>query len=138
LCQKEGFALNSYELVLIIDPNVGEEKGNAVVTKIEEKIKSLGGQVDKTDKWGIRRLASMIKSAKRLKQAYYVLVRFQAEPTVPAQLRSMMKVMEEVIRSNIARAVEVPVAEIEGAPIATAVEAVNVGEIKGEASVGQS
>ena len=129
--------MNSYELVLIIDPNVGEEKGNAVVTKVEEKIKSLAGQIDKTEKWGIRRLASMIKSAPRLKQAYYVLIRFQSEPTVPAQLRNMMKVMEEIIRFNLARAVETQVAEIEGAPIAAAVEAVNVGEIKGEASVGQ-
>lgn len=129
--------MNSYELVLIIDPNLGEEKSATLITKVEDKIKSLGGQVDKTEKWGMRRLASVMKSAKRLKQAYYVLIRFSSETSVPAQIRSLLKVTEEVVRYNLALAVETPVAEIEGAPIATAVAAVNVGEITGEASVGQ-
>lgn len=130
--------MNSYELVLILDPNLGEEKSSAVITKVEEKIKSSGGQVDKTEKWGLKRLASIMRSAKRLKQANYVLFRFSAESSLPAKLRAMLKVMEEVVRYNIARAIAIPSAEIAGAPIAAPVEAINVGEIKGEASLGKS
>src|SRR3989338_4096678 len=67
--------MNNYELILIFDPNFGEEKTGAMVGKVEEKIKALGGEIEKVDKWGVRRLASMMKKAKAMTQGCYVLVR---------------------------------------------------------------
>lgn len=126
--------MNNYELIMIFDPNLGEEKTGAFVAKIEEKIKSLGGEVEKTEKWGTRRLASMIKKAKTMTQGYYVLVRFKSPPAAPAELRALLKVSEHVIRYFLSRAVVV----LEGhvgrreAPGARVAEAVEVGEIKGK------
>lgn len=124
--------MNPYELIMLFDTNLGEEKIGQFVSKIEEKIKGWGGGEIKTEKWGTRRLNSIMKKAKALTQAYYVLIRFQSPPGLPAELQSYLKVSESVVRYFISRAVEVEAPperkEIAGIPI----EAVSVPEIKGE------
>jgi small subunit ribosomal protein S6 len=127
---------------MIFDPNLGEENIGTVVSKIENKIKTLDGEVQKTDKWGVRRLASMLTKARKLKQGYYVFIAFKAEPSVPAKVQSTLKVTEEIVRYSLIRVEEKQPAEIEGAPLPEAgIEAVNVGELrikKAEESSGQS
>jgi ribosomal protein S6 len=120
---------------MIFDPALGEEKIGAFVSKIEDKIKSNKGEVSKTEKWGVRKLASMMKKAKRLVNGYYVLIRFSSPGSVPAELKSFLKVSEIVVRYFLTRAVEVPLKEEkpEGKPI----EAVVVGEIQGGDAGGQ-
>lgn len=134
--------MNSYELIMIFDPSLGEENIGTVVSKIENKIKTLGGEIQKTDKWGVRRLASMINKARKLKQGYYIYIAFKAETSVPAKIQATLKVTEEIVRYSLIRAEEKQPAEIEGAPLQEpGIEAVNVGELKikeaGESS-GQS
>lgn len=119
--------MNPYELILLFDPGAAEEKISQFVTKLEDKIRSAGGEVDKTEKWGIKKLASMIKKMKSLTQAYYVLIRFKSPPTVPAELTAHLKVSEIVVRYFISCAVPV-----EAAAPAPSSEVVAVGEIKGE------
>lgn len=121
------FKLNSYELMIIFDPNLGEEKIGAMVGKVEDKIKSLKGEISKTDKWGARRLASVMHKAKKLRQGFYVLIYFKSDPSVPAQVQALLKVTENVVRYSVMRAGEAPVAAPGGE-----IEAVNVGEIKAE------
>lgn len=119
--------MNQYELILLFDSAMGEDKIGLILGKVEDKIKALGGEVSKTEKWGTRKLASMVRKAKNLTQAYYVLVRFNAPSGLPASLNGYLKVSEHIVRHFISRAVELPPAEerIEGRPL----EAVNVGEI---------
>jgi small subunit ribosomal protein S6 len=126
--------VNNYELIMIFDPNLGEEKTGAFVAKIEEKIKGLGGEIDKTEKWGTRRLASMIKKAKTMTQGYYVLVRFKSPAGVPAELRALLKVSENVIRYFLSKAVIVLEGHVrrEAPGAARVAEAVEIGEIKGK------
>lgn len=124
--------MNPYELILLFDPNLGEEKIGQFVAKIEDKIKGWGGGELKTEKWGTRKLNSIMKKAKKLTQAYYVLISFQSPPTLPAELQAYLKVSEIVVRYFLSRAVEVQMPPerkgIAGIPI----EAVSVPEIKGE------
>ena len=130
--------MNPYELIMVFDTALGEEKINALVAKIEDKIKAGGGAVEKVDRWGTRKLASMMKKAKKLTQGYYVLVNFSSAPSLPAELRAFLKVTESVVRYFLSRASEIPaVSETEapaaaGAAAAVAAGAVDVGEIKGE------
>jgi small subunit ribosomal protein S6 len=128
--------------MLVLDPNLGEEKLVALVTKFEEKIKSLGGEVERTDKWGVRKLASMMKAAPKLKQAYYAVIYFNAETSLPAKIRNTLKVTENIVRYNVARATKAQAAEIEGVPLEEGKEipAVNVGDLKPaeEGTSGQS
>jgi len=129
--------VNSYELVMLFDPAQGEEKMGQLVSKIEGKIKDLGGSLSKTDKWGIRSLPVRLQRHQKLKQAYYVVIYFEAESSLPAKVQNTLKVTENIVRYSIMRAGPKPAVEAEAAP--EGVEAVEVGEIKGaEDAVGKS
>jgi len=111
--------LNSYELLLIFDPRLGEEKIGQVVGKIEDKIKTLGGEPKKTEKWGVKRLPNLFKKAKTMPQVYYVMLFFDAPSAVPASLQAFLKVNEDIFRYAVYRAaagVE-KLAEIQGTPL---------------------
>ncbi len=114
--------MNAYEMVLMFDASLGTEKIEGLIAKIEGKATSLGAEIEKTDKWGVRRAASKIKKAKKLTQVYYALVFFKSPSSVPAELQKYLKVTEGVVRYSILCAVpkeEKPEAQV-----------VNVGEIK--------
>ncbi|MEE8637574.1 MAG: 30S ribosomal protein S6 [Candidatus Margulisiibacteriota bacterium] len=133
--------MNSYEIMLLFDPNLGEEKIGGIVSKIEGKIKGLGGELEKTDKWGAKNLPVRLQKARKLKQAYYVVIYFKAETSLPGGLQNYLKVTENVIRYSIFRSQVKPPAEIEGAPLEAKgeIEAVDIGEIKGaEEILGES
>ena len=133
--------MNSYELILIFDPNLGEEKIDGMLSKIEGRIKDLGGELEKTDKWGIRKLASVMSGAKKLREGYYVVIYFRADTSLPQEIQNYLKVTENVIRYTICRAVAKPLAEIAGTALESKeeIKAVDIGEIKeaGE-TLGQS
>jgi small subunit ribosomal protein S6 len=126
--------LSSYELMMTFNPNLGEEKIFELVSKVEEKIKSFGGEIEKTDKWGVKKLASRFRNAKKLTQGYYVMVYFSGETTVPVQTQAFLKVTENIVRATILKAVPKQEVEVAEKPAESkeeeAVEAVNVGEIK--------
>lgn len=117
--------MRPYELFLLIDPNLGDEKISEMIVKVEDKIKGWGGEIIKTDKWGLKRLASIVKKAKKLTQAYYTIIYFQSPSTLPEKLRGYLKVTEHLVRYSVISSEEVP-------QPAAAAEAVFVGEIKGE------
>lgn len=117
---------------MLFDPNLGEEGIGAIVAKVEDKIKSFGAELGKTEKWGTKRLASMILKARKLKSAYYVLIYFKAEPSVPGKVQSFLKITEEIVRHSLILAEAKPQGEIEGTSLVAepGIEVVNVGEIK--------
>jgi small subunit ribosomal protein S6 len=115
--------LNSYELFVLIDSALGEEKIDGILSKIEKKIKELGGEIQKVDRWGNRKLASEIKKAKNVKYAYYVLIYFKAESLVPADLLKYLKFTENILRYSLIRAQEKSLEEIEGIPVEETKEA---------------
>ena len=68
--------MNAYEVMYIVKP-VEDEACEAVVAKFEKLITANGGNVEKTDRWGKRRLAYEIQD---LNEGIYVLVTFQLTP----------------------------------------------------------
>jgi len=123
---------------MIMDPILGEEKIGLIIDKISDKINSVKGEIDSIEKWGVRRLNSIFKKAKRQTNGYYVLIRLKGPANLPAEVKALLKVTENVTRYFLTNAfvqTEAPVEkkEIVGTPL----EPVNVGEIKGEA-VGES
>ncbi len=124
--------MNEYELILIIDPNLGEDKIGALLLKVEDRIKHLGGELKKTDKWGIRRLAYPLRSAKKLQQAYYAVIYFKSASALPAEISGYLKVTENILRYCVGRAKAQPLAEIEGTPM----EGKEAESIKGAEALG--
>ncbi len=87
-----------YESVYIVRPNLDDESVDRTVASVEEYIKGLGGTIMSTDKKGRRRLAYEVN---KMRDGFYVMTRFEAKPEVVAQVKRMMMISEDVIRSII-------------------------------------
>jgi small subunit ribosomal protein S6 len=90
-------SVKKYEVMYIVKP-LEEEATNAVVEKFENLIKNNGGDVEKTDRWGKKRLAYELND---FVEGYYVVVNFTAEPAVVAELDRVMKITDEILKHMI-------------------------------------
>ena len=87
----------NYEVVYILDPNLGEEATAAMVTKFKTLVEN-NGTLAEVDEWGKRHLAYPIND---LTEGYYVLMTCEAKPELPAEIDRVMKITENVMRSLI-------------------------------------
>ncbi len=87
----------SYEALYIINPTLGEEETAALVAKFKELAESRG-TVTEVDEWGKRKLEYPIND---LREGYYVLMTFTADPAFPAELDRLMRINTGVMRSII-------------------------------------
>ena len=88
---------SSYEVLYILDPNLGEEETAALVARFKELAEG-HGSVSEVDEWGKRRLAYPIND---LEEGYYVLMTVTADPAFPAELDRLMRINVSVMRSFI-------------------------------------
>lgn len=86
--------MNTYETMFILRPNLEEEKRNEVIEKFKNII-SQDGEVKEVNEWGVRKLAYEIE---KLREGYYVLVDFVANPSLPMELERNFRITDEVIR----------------------------------------
>lgn len=91
--------MKAFEVMYIVKP-IEEPAFEAVVAKFEKLITDNGGKVEKTDRWGKKRLAYEIQE---LDEGLYVLVTFQAENEAAKELDRVMKITDEVLRHMIIR-----------------------------------
>ena len=87
----------NYEVLYIINPNLGEEETAALVAKFKTLAESRG-TVTEVDEWGKRKLAYEINY---LTEGYYVLVKFTSGPDFPAELDRIYKITDGLMRSII-------------------------------------
>ena len=93
-------SMNKYEVLYIIRTDLEEEAIKAVVEKFSAVITANGGEIEKCDEWGKRRLAYPIDYKN---EGYYVLVKFTSNPAFPAELDRILGITDGVIRSMIVR-----------------------------------
>jgi small subunit ribosomal protein S6 len=93
--------LKPYEAIIIFNASIPEDKIDASVTKFEKKIKDSGGTDIVTTKWGMKKLASPMKKAKKSTEGFYVLINFNGEGRTPNELKSLLNVSEEIIRYSV-------------------------------------
>ncbi|NCB51476.1 MAG: 30S ribosomal protein S6 [Clostridia bacterium] len=86
-----------YELMYIINPNLGEEGIAAVVEKFKTLVEQ-NGTLDEMEEMGKRKLAYEINY---ISEGYYVLVKFTSGPDFPAELDRVLGITDGVIRSLI-------------------------------------
>jgi len=87
--------MNSYETVFILTPVLSDDQAKEAVQKFEGEIKSLGGSINHSENWGLRKLAYPIQ---KKSTGFYFLVEFQAEGNVVANFELMLKRDERVLR----------------------------------------
>jgi len=91
----EGKQLRDYELVLIISPEVMEEKISATIDNITQFITGKGGVISDVEQWGKRKLAYPIK---HFMEGNYVLAQFKLKPKLTKELTANLQISEEVLR----------------------------------------
>ena len=89
-----------YEMLYILDPATPDEAKEAVIAKFENVVTSNGGTVEKTDKWGLKKLQYPIN---RKSEGYYVVMSFEAGPTLVEELKRVSRITDEVVRRLITR-----------------------------------
>ena len=86
-----------YEILYIIDPDLGEEGTAALVEKFKAMVEA-EGTLTGIEEWGKRRLAYLINDKP---EGYYVLMNFECKPEFPAELDRVFKITEGIMRSLI-------------------------------------
>ena len=87
--------MNKYELAVVVSAKIEDDERAATVEKCKALIERFGGQVTNVDDWGKKRLAYEVQ---KMKDAFYFFIQFDAESTVPAEIESRVRIMDNVIR----------------------------------------
>ncbi|MCR5477617.1 MAG: 30S ribosomal protein S6 [Lachnospiraceae bacterium] len=87
--------MNKYELAVVVSAMLEDDARAAVVDRCKALVERFGGQIAEVDDWGKKKLAYEIQ---KMKEGYYYFIRFEAEPTAPAEIESRVRIMDGVIR----------------------------------------
>ena len=89
--------MTKYEVMLILDPALEDAVKEQTVETVKGIIET-EGTVGEIDTWGMRKLAYPIN---KKAEGYYVVVNFEAEPTLPKELDRRLRISDNVMRHII-------------------------------------
>ncbi|HKF14205.1 MAG TPA: 30S ribosomal protein S6 [Gaiellaceae bacterium] len=89
-----------YEILLMLDPELPEDRQSELVTRTRELIERSGGSWGAHDVWGRRKLAYEIDH--KADGAYHLLT-FDAEPETLDEVSRVLKITEGVMRHMAVR-----------------------------------
>jgi small subunit ribosomal protein S6 len=92
--------MRRYELMLVIRPDVADDKSQALVDRTTRGIVTAGGQIVKVAPWGRRRLAYPID---RHREGSYHIILFEAPSEAIVELEHTLLITEEVLRHLVTR-----------------------------------
>ncbi len=87
--------MRRYELMLLLRPDLEDDRLQAAVEKVTRAIVNAGGALSKVSPWGKRRLAYEIG---RHREASYFLIHFDIEPSEIREIERGMLISEEIMR----------------------------------------
>jgi small subunit ribosomal protein S6 len=95
--------MNEYEILLMLDPELSEERGEEIVARVRASVESDGGTWDGHEPWGRRKLAYEI--AHKGEGVYHLLL-FTAAPATLAEISRVLKIDDGVMRHLAVRRVK--------------------------------
>ena len=87
--------MNQYETVFILTPVLSDAQMKEAVEKFKGILTAEGAEIVNEENWGMRKLAYPIE---KKSTGFYVLIEFNAEPTVIEKLEVNFRRDERVIR----------------------------------------
>ena len=111
--------MRRYELMLLLRPDLEDDKLQSAVEKVTRAIVNGGGSLSKVSPWGKRRLAYEIKN---FRDASYFLIHFDIDPAAVREIERGMLISEEILRHLVTVIEERPGGEDEIQPAAAAAE----------------
>ena len=103
--------MRTYEVVLIVHPELDENAFKEVIEKVQGWITGAGGSLIKLDVWGKRRLAYIIN---KQREGQYALITADFAPEYTAELERNLRFLEPVMRFMVT-VVEKPAVQAEQA-----------------------
>jgi small subunit ribosomal protein S6 len=95
--------MNEYEILLMLDPELEEDRANEIIARIRERVEGDGGKWDGHEPWGRRKLAYEIDHKP---DGVYHLLLFTAGPDTLAEISRVLKITDGVMRHLAVRRVK--------------------------------
>ena len=92
--------MTKYEMLYILDATLADDAKDGIIKKIEDLVVANGGVVEKTDRWGVRKLQYPINYKS---EGFYVLMTFEAEKTFVEELKRVIGITDGIIRRLITK-----------------------------------
>lgn len=92
--------MTKYEMLYILDSALTDEAREGIIAKIEDLVKKNGGVVEKTDRWGMKKLQYPINYKS---EGYYVLMTFEAAKTLVVEIKRIVGITDGIIRRLITK-----------------------------------
>ena len=87
--------MNPYEVLLLLDPELPDERQSEIVTRVRENVEGAGGTWERHEPWGRRKLAYEID---RRTDGSYHLLEFESEPATLDEVSRVLKITDGVLR----------------------------------------
>jgi small subunit ribosomal protein S6 len=84
-----------YEELFIVRPDATEEEVDPLVDQLKGVITNAGGTLDKTEKWGVRKLAYRVL---KFNEGQYILLQFSAKPETVKEIERRLRVADLVMK----------------------------------------
>jgi small subunit ribosomal protein S6 len=95
--------LNDYEIMLLLDPELTDERGDEIIQRIRTSVEDANGTWDGHEPWGRRRLEYEIDHKG---EAVYHLLLFTAPADTLAEITRVLKITDGVLRHGAYRRVK--------------------------------
>ncbi|MBE7084335.1 MAG: 30S ribosomal protein S6 [Clostridiales bacterium] len=92
--------MTKYEMLYILDATLTDEAKDGIIKKIEDLVAKNGGVVEKTDRWGVKKLQYPINYKS---EGFYVLMTFEANKAFVEELKRVIGITDGIIRRLITK-----------------------------------
>ncbi len=89
-------ALRTYEALYIVRPDRSDDEVQTIAQQVEGLVTASGGSIVRSEAWGKRRLAYEVN---HFTEGYYILMRFQSDPSFVSRLENHFRLDESIIRA---------------------------------------
>ena len=90
--------MRRYELMLLLRPDLEDDKLQSAVEKVTRAVVNAGGALTKVSPWGKRRLAYEIQ---HFREASYFLIHFDIAPAAVREIERGLLISEEILRHMV-------------------------------------
>jgi small subunit ribosomal protein S6 len=87
--------VNAYEIMLMLDPELADERQNEIVTRIRALVEQRGGSWVGQETWGRRKLAYEID---RKGEGVYHLLHFDSDPATLDEVTRVLRITDGAMR----------------------------------------
>jgi len=84
-----------YEELFIVRPDATDEEVDPLIEQLKGIITQSGGTLDKTEKWGVRKLAYRVV---KYKEGQYILLQFSAQAETVKEIERRLRVADLVLK----------------------------------------